>query len=395
VPSPKLRLALVVSHPIQYYVPLYQRLARREDLAIRVFYTWHAGANEVHDRGFGQAFAWDLPLTEGYDYELVPNLARDPGTHHFFGLRNPELVARVEAWRPDVVHVTGWAWHSHLRLLRALRREGVPVLFRGDSHLLDGLPRGPRWWLKRALLRRVYSWPSAFLVVGRANRDYYRAFGVAETKMFDCPHSIDVTRFAEPSVELERQAAAWRRELGIEEDQRVLLFAGKFEPKKQPVELARAFLAHAGEGWILLMVGGGALQGELDALARSAPDRMRLLPFQNQRKMPLVYRLGDVFVLPSAWGETWGLAVNEALACGRPVLVSDRVGCAEDVIDPSCGRVAAWQDLAGALRAAASLATERGNRSARASAARLRADSFDVGVTATATVEIARRFCSR
>ena len=132
----KKRLAIVVSHPIQYYVPLYQRLARREELEIRVFYTWHAGEKAVLDRGFDTPVAWDIPLTEGYEFELVPNLARDPGTHHFFGLRNPSLLAQLTAWRPDVVHVTGWAWLSHLQILRELTRQGVPVLFRGDSHLL-------------------------------------------------------------------------------------------------------------------------------------------------------------------------------------------------------------------------------------------------------------------
>jgi len=392
---PKIRLALVVSHPIQYYVPLYQRLARREDLEIRVFYTWHAAGHEVHDRGFGQAFAWDLPLTEGYDFELVPNVARDSGTHHFLGLRNPELQARVMAWRPDVVHVTGWAWSSHLRLLRALYRRGVPVLFRGDSHLLDGGTRGPRWWLKRALLRRVYSWPSAFLVVGRANRDYYRAFGVPEEKLIDCPHSIDVERFAEPAELLEREAAAWRRELGIGDERRVLLFAGKFEPKKQPVELARAFLAHAEEDWLLLMVGGGALEQELEALARSAPGRLRLLPFQNQSRMPLVYRLGDVFVLPSAWGETWGLAVNEALACGRPVVVSDRVGCAPDLVGEGCGRRFPWRAVDVAVRAAGGLAAGWKRAEGPRVAARARAASDSVEAVADIVAAIASRVLRR
>lgn len=87
----KKRLAFIVSHPIQYYVPLYERLARRDDLQIRVFYTWHAGEKPVLDCGFGEPVAWDIPLTRNYEFEPVPNVARDPGTHHFFGL--PESFA--------------------------------------------------------------------------------------------------------------------------------------------------------------------------------------------------------------------------------------------------------------------------------------------------------------
>src|SRR5262249_44863840 len=151
----------------------------------------------VRDREFGISFAWDIPVAQGYEFELVPNRSSVPGTHHFSGLRNPELVPRVMAWRPDVVHITGWAWLSHFLALRAFSKRGIPTLFRGDSHLLDEVG-GPRWWIKRAVLKRVFSWPTAFLVVGAANRAYYEAFGVGAHRLILCPHSIDVARFAEP-----------------------------------------------------------------------------------------------------------------------------------------------------------------------------------------------------
>jgi glycosyltransferase involved in cell wall biosynthesis len=326
------RLAFIISHPIQYYAPLHRRLAKRDDLRINVFFTWHAGEKAQLDRGFQKTVAWDIPLTNGYQFEIVPNIARNPGPHHFWGLRNPSLVKDVLAWQPDAVHITGYAWQSHLWAMRALARAGVPVLFRGDSHLLDG--HGPwwRWHLKRSLLQAVFRWPAAFLCVGRANKDYYRAFGVPETKLFDCPHSVEVERFAEPHEELERKAADWRKELGLGSEQRVVLFAGKFEDKKQPLPLMRAFLECEIEKGVLLLVGDGEYGPAVRDLAGRYPERFRVLPFQNQSKMPVVYRLGDLLVLPSAYRETWGLAVNEAMACGRPVLVSDRVGCHLDVV---------------------------------------------------------------
>ena len=83
--------------------------------------------------------------------------------------------------------------------MRAFHKMGMQVLFRGDSHLLDGIPNSARWQLKRALLKRVFSWPSGFLVVGAANRAYYKTFGVAPDRLISCPHSIDVTRFAQPA----------------------------------------------------------------------------------------------------------------------------------------------------------------------------------------------------
>jgi glycosyltransferase involved in cell wall biosynthesis len=262
------RICFVVSHPIQYTVPLYQRLARRDDVAIKVFFTWHAGGKAVEDRGFGRAIAWDIPLTQGYEFEPVPNVAAAPGTDRLFGLRNPALLDRVMTWRPDVVHVTGWAWYSHLQLLRALHRRGVPTLFFGDSHLLDGKIGGPRWWMKSAVLRRVYSWPTACLYAGSANRAYFEVFGVPPQRLYPCPHAIDVGRFAEPAGRREEEAARWRSELGIALDRKVLLYAGKFEQKKRPTDLMRAFARLQDPSLMLVMVGSG----ELQAACRSFTD---------------------------------------------------------------------------------------------------------------------------
>src|SRR5262249_15695894 len=239
--GPRIRLAIIVSHPIQYYAPLYQRLARRDDLSIKVFFTWHDGLAPVADHGFRTPLIWDIPLTEGYESQRVPNLSSDPGTHHFFGLRNPSLIDRVKAWNPAVVHITCWAWLAQLWGMRAFHKMGTEVLFRGDSHLLDGIPNCARWQLKRAFLKRVFSWPSGFLVVGQANRAYYESFGVAPDRLISCTHSIDVARFAQPTDRYEDEARLWRRQLNISDDRRGLLFAGKFKHKKRALEL----MAHA------------------------------------------------------------------------------------------------------------------------------------------------------
>lgn len=380
-----LRLAFIVSHPIQYYVPLYRRLALRDDVVTRVFYTWHAGGREVWDCGFKKKVAWDIMLSDGYDYELVPNRARDPGTHHFWGLRNPGLVETVMAWRPDAVHLTGYAYASHLSALRGLQRCGVPVLFRGDSHLLDSRPAW-KALARKVILSRLFGYPAAFLYVGMNNRNYYRAYGVPESKLFSCPHSIEFDRFADPAEKLEREALEWRHSLGLGDDKVVLLFAGKFEQKKQPVALMKAVADMKREDTILLMVGGGELGEPVREMVRRHPQLFKVLPFQNQSRMPVVYRLGDLFILPSAYDETWGLAVNEAMACGRAVLLSDHVGCAPDMVSPGANgeifRAADWQDfrqkLSLLIRSRDTL--RRMGRAARETASRFRIEATEAGL---------------
>lgn len=334
VPSdgPLPRLAIVLSHPIQYYSPWFQWLAAHTPLPFRVFYLWDFGVTTQRDPQFGRAIKWDIDLLSGYDCEFVPNVARDPGTHHFHGLNNPALIERLAAWRPGAVLLFGYAWRSHLRALLWARRRDLPVILRGDSHLLGrGAPTGLRRLALAALLRQF----SAFACVGGANRDYYRALGISASRLFFVPHSVNAARFDPDDPAARAAAARWRETLGLG-DRRVLLFAGKLQARKQPVELLRAFLAAAMPHSALVFVGDGPLEGELKALAAAHPEAsVRFLPFANQTEMPSRYLLADAFALPSRGAfETWGLAVNEAMHLGVPCLVSDVVGCHPDLVQP-------------------------------------------------------------
>jgi glycosyltransferase involved in cell wall biosynthesis len=228
-------------------------------------------------------------------------------------------------------------------------------------------------------------------VVGTANRAYYEAFGIRADRLFLCPHSVDVRRFAQPADEFERQAAEWRQELGIDDGSCVVLFAGKLERKKRPIELIRAVQALRDPRCVLVLIGNGEQQEDVSAFTRSNPARFRVLPFQNQSRMPIAYRLGDVFVLPSSHGETWGLGVNEAMACGRAVLVSDRVGCAADVVNSSCGRVFDSNNPDALVQALGEVTADREKLKQMGRAAAERAWSFDIAETEARLVEVIER----
>jgi glycosyltransferase involved in cell wall biosynthesis len=135
---------------------------------------------------------------------------------------------------------------------------------------------------------------------------------------------------------------------------------------------------------VLVMAGNGELITEVNAVAASEPTRFRVLPFQNQSRMPITYRLGDVFILPSAFNETWGLAANEALACGRPILVSDKVGCAADVVDDSCGRVFSWNEPSSICTALYEITNDRRRLAEMGRSASQRAWCFDISCTEAA-----------
>ena len=326
------KLAIVSTHPIQYYAPVFRALQESRLVELRVFYTWSQAAGEgFYDSGFGADVKWDIPLLEGYSYQFIRNIAGRPGPDHFWGLNTPSLSKEIEAWAPDAVLVYTWNSWAHLQALRHFKGR-VPVLFRGDSTLLD--PRS--WWrtrLRRRALTWVYRHVDVAIAVGSHNRDYFEWCGVPPDRIAVAPHSVDTVRFAADSARHEKQAAQWRLELGIAAETPVILFAGKLQPKKNPHLLLDAFNA-AGTRAHLIFVGNGELERELKAKA-AAHERIHFMPFQNQTVMPAVYRLGDVFVLPSQGPEeTWGLALNEAMASGRAVIASTKVGGACDLIAP-------------------------------------------------------------
>lgn len=325
------RLAIVLSHPTQYYSPWFRFIQARGGIELRVFYLWDFGVTRQTDRQFGTAVRWDVDLLSGYESEFVPNVSTDPGTHHFRGLNNPELIRRLSAWRPDAVLLFGYTWLSHLRAVRWARLRGVPLIFRGDSHFIGrGAPSLP----KRFLLRLLYQQFRAFLAVGAANTEYFRVLGVTADRIFHAPHAVDDTLFDQAREDHQRATAALRQQLNLSEDRIVVLFAGKFLPAKQPVELLRAFIGLNDPRATLIFVGDGPLRDDLRVLAGQHPDAdAKFLPFANQSEMPSRYLLADLFVLPSrGLYETWGLAVNEAMHMGIPALVSERVGCQRDLV---------------------------------------------------------------
>jgi glycosyltransferase involved in cell wall biosynthesis len=386
------KLAIVTTHPIQYYAPVFRALAASPEMQLRVFYTWsQAESQGIYDAGFGAEVKWDVPLLEGYEHRFVANVAARPGVEHFAGLQTPSLVSEITAWEADAVLVYTWNSWSHLQALRGLHGR-VPVLFRGDSTLLDARP----WWraqLRRLFLTWVYRHVDVAIAVGTANRRYFEWCAVPPEHIALAPHTVDVGRFAADAARHEARAADWRQQLGIAADDGVILFAGKLQSKKNPRLLLDAFArlpppASPHSHVHLVFVGNGELEAQLKAAARGVP-RVHFLPFQNQSAMPAVYRLGDVFVLPSQGpGETWGLALNEALASGRPIIASDKAGGAIDLIRQG---VNGWMfesgnadDLERILRAAMDL-TPAGLRAMGVSAQQLSAS--------WSSEESARRIC--
>ena len=338
------RLGFLVSHPIQYYAPIFRELAKRCDLT--VFYAHRQTAEGQAQAGFGVAFEWDVDLLSGYESRFLTNVATAPSTDRFDGCDTPGIADEIARGRFDAFIVPGWALRSYWQAVRASRRLGVPVLVRGDSQL--GTRRGAFVRLAKSLvfshlLRRF----DGYLYVGERNRQYLAHYGAPADRLFFAPHCIDNAAFAVASARA--RAAAPPREPG---GPRQVLFAGKLVARKHPADVLRAAARIRGAEVEVVFAGAGELEPDLKELARSEQVRARFLGFRNQSELPAVYAAADLLVLPSDGLETWGLVVNEAMACGVPAVVSDAVGCGPDLIEE--GRTGAVFPLGdvGALSAA-------------------------------------------
>lgn len=328
-----MRLGVLATHPIQYHAPLYRALAERLDL--EVFFAHRQTAEGQAAAGFGVAFEWDVPLTDGYRHTFLDNRARHPSTDTFSGTDTPEIGARIREGHFDAFLVNGWYTRSYWQAMRACWQTGTPLLVRGDSHLgtaRSNLLRVAKWAAYRAFVPRF----DGYLVVGQRAREYLLHYGADPARMTPVPHFVDTAFFTSHAAAVDRSVE--RARLGADEASLVLLFVGKFIPKKRPGDViaAAAQLRVSGAARRrdvrVVLVGSGPLDAELRALAARLDVPTHFAGFQNQTQLPLWYAAADMLVLPSDGGETWGLVVNEAFACRVPAVVSDAAGCTPDLV---------------------------------------------------------------
>jgi glycosyltransferase involved in cell wall biosynthesis len=348
------RIAVLNSHPIQYFAPLYAYLNRAPELEVTALYLSDFSISGGKDAGFGQNVKWDLDLLAGYPSILLGERAHIREPRGFWSLIAPQVCKELQSGRYDVLWLHGHNYAANLLALIAAKTAGLTVMMRSETHL--GLPRyGMKRALRFPLMRALYSLCDRVLAIGSANAAFYQAMGVPDRKIFIVPYSVDNDRFMK--VLSGEQRMEIRKRYKIPTDRPSVLSAAKLTPRKRPqdlLEAARRLRTQTDRPFTLVMAGSGELDGSLRQFCTEhALDHVVFTGFVNQSELPALYAASDVFVLP-AQHEPWGLAVNEAMCASLPIVVSREVGCVADLVQdgingytPAAGDIAA---LAGALR---------------------------------------------
>ncbi len=395
------KLAIVTTHPIQYQAPLWRALAGDPDLDVHVYFGSDFSVRSYRDEGFGVQFAWDVPLTDGYNHTF---LSTDPTIDSSSQLRLNvrDFRRRLREFGPDRTLLYGYSpFMFCLSAFAVLRSMGIPILFRGET-TDEAVPRGQLKRLARyAFVVALYSQISAFLAVGYNSRHHYRVKRVPEARVFWSPYNIDSILLKQQAEKWRLERSATRRELGFGEDDTIFIFSGKLIAKKDPLTMAEAFRrvsVSGAKGIGLIVMGDGHLRPQVEqALGSLAGVKSTLVGFQNQSQLGRYYSAADCLILPSTWGETWGLVVNDALQFGLPAIVSDRVGCRRDLIVEDqtgyvfpCGDADALADRLFTMAASSQAKRETMRRACQAKAAKYSVEAAVAGIKQAALVTLPR-----
>lgn len=354
----KRRLVILTEIISPYRIPVFNCLAHEPGVDLHVIFLSES------DPALRQ---WKVYKEEiRFSYEVLPSLRGRIGNYRV--VLNGKVVGALRHAAPDAILCGGYNYPASWQVLMWARAQGVPFLLWSESNRHDARPgRILVEMLKAEFLRRC----DAFVVPGRSAHDYLRAQKVREDRIFIAPNAVDNDLFASGASQVRRDACATRRKLEL--PQRYFLFVGRLVEEKGVFELLRAYATlditlRSQIG--LVFVGDGPSRHQLEEEARNvAGGTVKFTGFTHREELPAYYSLAEMLLLPT-YTDTWGLVVNEAMACGLPAIVSRVAGCVADLVREGWnGLVVEPQDVS-SLRSAMeifALRTElRANMSAHA-----------------------------
>ena len=339
VMTKRVRLAYLVSHPIQYQAPLLRRIAQEPDIDLTVFFGSDFSIRGYKDEGFGVGVKWDVPLLDGYRHEFLPAI-RDNATASVASPLSHGILSRLKGRSGeaafDVLWVHGYSTVNAMHGMIAAKSLGIPVLLRAESWLRDRSRGGTKLAMKQLFFTGLKSLVDGVLPIGTLNQEYWRHYLGDDFPMFLMPYAVDNDYFQRRSAEAAVRRGELQQELNLDPSRPVILFASKLQRRKRCEDLVEAYKNLATTGHephpYLVIVGDGEERVALEAqAAASGISSIRFCGFRNQSELPRFFDLASVFVLPSRH-EPWGLIVNEVMNAGRAVIVSDDVGSQPDLI---------------------------------------------------------------
>lgn len=352
MPESKKKFIFLLSHPIQYFSPLFQQMAKEENIDLLVLYCSDENVKGHIDKGFGVEVKWDIPLLEGYDYKFLKNNSWKPSAAKgFWGLINFEIFRILKKERGSYLVIHGWNYATNFLAVIAAKIYRVKLCLRGENPLNQELLKPKHLLLIRKIFFKYFFFKlfNYFFYIGEQNKKLYEYYGIKKRKLIFTPYAVDNDRFRAEYEKYKDKKEEIRRELGLPINKKIILTSAKYIPKKRPLDLLKAFKLLNDLNIALVFLGDGELRAEMeDFIRKNNLKNVYLTGFKNQSEVGKYFAAADIFVLPSGVGETWGLVVNEALNFKLDILVSNLAGCSYDLVDKEsifeCGNIIELKD---------------------------------------------------
>ena len=328
-----IRLAIISTHPIQYYVPLYREVFGRPDIAGEVlFASDHGLSGKALDPDFGERFDWDINLTDGYPHKFLKVLSRfnQPTVNAVRWLTN--ISTAISSEKYDVVVVPGYRPLFELQALTKCFLSKIPVMLRPEGYdrsILPSLKNSAR----TKYLQWIYKNIDAYLAIGTRSKKHFLSHGGDAAKIIESPYCVD-NPFFQDGAELNLSSRdEFRHRLKVDKEKLVVVFVGKMIPRKRPLILAEAISrAKHKDNIHVIWVGSGLLLQEVKDFYHANRLVGTFTGFSNQSELAQYYSAADLHVLSSA-EETWGLVVNETMNFSLPQIVTNGAACGNDLVE--------------------------------------------------------------
>lgn len=342
----KLRVGIVVSHPIQHFCPQYASFAKSEKIILRVFFASALGYQKYFDENFKKEVAWD-------------NLYLDQFDHHFLNgqqilqpsgkLDAPMLDNELKLFQPDLLIVYGYYQKFQRRAYRWAQANKTRLAYISDSETRQR-PNYLKGLFKKIYLYYYFSKIDYFLTVGDSNEEYYRLHAVPQEKMIRMHFPIDIVSYENSFRIRNRLRQEVRQKYSIGDSELVLSVVGKLVSWKNQDHIIEALIELEKDSLFghLFVIGSGEMEERWKKKAFTLKkSKVHFVGFVKPELLPALYAASDVYV-HSAQIEPHSIAISEAIYMGLPIIVSDRSGSfghSDDVQEGKNGYVYPFGDI--------------------------------------------------
>lgn len=324
------KLAILASNPVPYHAPLYKRLALIPDITITVLYFDEIGLKKVVSEEFNQNIQWDIPLLEGYNFTFLKNYSKKNRVSGFLSRINFGIIGALLKGHYDAVLIQGYDNFSNWLALLSCKLFGIKIIWRGEATLYGRKDNGVfNGMVKFFSLRIFFSCCNVFLYSCSGNKEYILHYGVSKNKLYSFPCSVDNEFFISEKNKL--NSILIRKLHSIAPDDFVVLMTGRITQRKRPKDLLNALNLLNNNKIVALYVGDGLDREILEQTANEIGVRAIFNGFINQSQISTYYSIANCITVLSEYDPS-PKVLNEAMLFSLPVIVTDVVGTANDLV---------------------------------------------------------------